>query len=377
MPLAAPSQPRLRPARLEDLAHLVAIEARCFTTDRLSRRSFHHLLTKAHAINLVAEVEGQVAGYATALLHAGTSLARLYSLAVDPPWRGLGCARILLAEIERLAMEQGSAFMRLEVRLDNTAALARYRAAGYRELGTAHDYYEDHGDALRMEKALAGGERKLGARVPYYGQTLSFTCGPAALMMAMKALSPRLALNRKLELRLWRESTTVYMTSGHGGCGPEGLALAARRRGYRVEVFAPEPGALFIDSVRAKDKKEVIRLVEEDYRDELAELKVPLTIGGLGGDDLVKYLRRGAVPIVLISSYRLYGEKAPHWVVVTDYDDSFVFLNDPFVGNDPHRTRADCINIPVGRREFDQMARYGSARLRAAVIVKSKPRRRK
>jgi ribosomal protein S18 acetylase RimI-like enzyme len=368
--------PSLRPARLEDLPVLLAIEERCFDTDRLSRRSFHYLLTKGHAINLVIEIGGTVAGYATALLHAGTSLARLYSFAIDPAWRGHDLGALLLAETERRAMEQGCAFIRLEVRTDNAAALARYRAAGYREFGFAHDYYEDHSDALRMEKALAGGESKELARVPYYAQTLSFTCGPAALMMAMKALNPRLALNRKLELRLWRESTTIYMTSGHGGCGPEGLAAAARRRGYKVEVFAPEAGTLFVDSVRSQEKKDVIRLVEEDFRDELRELKVPIHSGGLSGEDLVRYLRRGAVPIVLISSYRLYGEKAPHWVVVTGHDDSFVFLHDPFVAKDPHRTKADSVNVPVGRREFDQMSRYGSARLRAAIILKSKPRRR-
>jgi hypothetical protein len=51
-------------------------------------------------------------------------------------------------------------------------------------------------------------------------------------MMAMKALDPAMELNRTLELRLWREATTIFMTSGHGGCGPYGLALSAYRRGF-------------------------------------------------------------------------------------------------------------------------------------------------
>jgi ribosomal protein S18 acetylase RimI-like enzyme len=367
----------VRPARAEDIPALVAIEEHSFPTDRLSRRSFQYLLTKAHAISLVAEAASAPVGYVIVLLHAGTSLARLYSIAVDPAWRGHGFGAALLAEAERRALDDGCAFMRLEVRPDNVAALAQYRGTGYREIGFAHDYYEDHSDALRMEKALAGGDRPELARVPYYAQTLEFTCGPAALMMAMKALDPGVVLDRKLELRLWRESTTIYMTSGHGGCGPEGLALAAVRRGFRVDVFAPEAGSLFVDSVRSAEKKEVIRLVEEDFRDALAERGTSVIERGLSGDDLVRFLRRGAVPIVLISSYRLYGEKAPHWVVVTGYDDSFVFLHDPYVKKDPHRTAADSVNVPVGRREFDQMARYGSARLRAAVIVKPKRKRKR
>jgi hypothetical protein len=55
------------------------------------------------------------------------------------------------------------------------------------------------------------------APVPFYGQTLEFTCGPAALMMAM-ARSARFAARPAHRIKLWRESTTIYMTSGHGGC---------------------------------------------------------------------------------------------------------------------------------------------------------------
>jgi len=33
--------------------------------------------------------------------------------------------------------------------------------------------------------------------------------------------------SREEEINLWREATTIFMTSGHGGCHPIGLALAA------------------------------------------------------------------------------------------------------------------------------------------------------
>ena len=79
-------------------------------------------------------------------------------------------------------------------------------------------------EALRYEKALAPRLKPSLARVPYYEQTLDFTCGSSALMMAMKSLDPSLRFSRTLELRLWREATTIFMTSGHGGCGPLGLA---------------------------------------------------------------------------------------------------------------------------------------------------------
>ncbi|MEX0759924.1 MAG: peptidase C39 family protein, partial [Tistlia sp.] len=77
----------------------------------------------------------------------------------------------------------------------------------------------------------------------------------------------------------------------------------------------------------------------------------------------------GAIPVVLISSYRIYGEKNPHWVTVTGADQRFLYIHDPFVDIEEGRSSTDCIHVPIARAEFDRMARYGSARLRAAVIL--------
>ena len=45
-------------------------------------------------------------------------------------------------------------------------------------------------------------------------------------MMAMAALKPEQEMSRRVELQIWREATTVFMTTGHGGCSAHGLALA-------------------------------------------------------------------------------------------------------------------------------------------------------
>jgi len=370
---APPPAPLIRDAAVADVPALMAIEVRSFDDDRLSRRSFHHLLTRGHAVNLVIESAGRVVGYAVVLLHKGTSLARLYSIAVDPELRGQGLGALLLAEAERRAAAERRAFMRLEVRPDNASAIARYRAAGYREFGVLSDYYADHSEALRMEKALTLGEAPTLRHLPFYPQTLEFTCGPACLMMAMKALDYKLRLDRRLELRLWREATTIFMAAGHGGCGPYGLALAAQRRGFQAEIHVDDDDALFIDSVRSAEKKTVIRLVREDYREEAKRAGIRVTKRGLSVDALVRHLKQGAVPVVLISCYRLTGEKVPHWVVMTGYDRRFVYFNDPFTSEKRFRRPADCMNIPVPRADFGRMARWGRARLRAAIVLTASP----
>ena len=163
------------------------------------------------------------------------------------------------------------------------------------------------------------------------------------------------------------------MTSGHGGCGPFGLAVAARRRGFRVEVQVSGAGALFLDSVRNEDKRAVMRLVQSGFREEARELGIPIGRRRYDLADLRAWLERGAIPVVLISSYRLYGEKIPHWVVVTDCDRHFVYLNDPYVDKKERKTATDSTNLPVSHAEFERISRYGKARLSAAVVVENDP----
>jgi ribosomal protein S18 acetylase RimI-like enzyme len=366
----------IRKATLNDLEALVALENRSFTTDRLSRRSFRHLLTKANGVTLIDELEGRLAGYATVLFNMGTSLARLYSIAVDAEFRGQGVGKRLVEACEQAALDGDSVVLRLEVRSDNTASLALFRRMDYREFGHYDDYYEDHMDALRFEKELVPHLDPDRARVPYYRQTLEFTCGPSALMMAMRALDPAIEYARALEIEIWRESTTVFMTAGHGGCGPHGLALAARQRGFEVELFLSEAGALFIDSVRSAEKKEVMTLVQEGFEKRVAEERIPVHYHQLGMSEMREFFEQGAIPVVLISSYRIYREKFPHWVVVTGFDERYVYVHDSFVDDEKGKTSTDCINMPILQKDFDRMARYGKSGLRASLVL-SLPRRGK
>ncbi|MDY6942121.1 MAG: ribosomal protein S18-alanine N-acetyltransferase [Pseudomonadota bacterium] len=360
----------VRPATWADLDALVRIEQRCFETDRLSRRSFRHFLKRGKGAFLIYDAGDGPIGYALVHFHAGTALARLYSFAVLPEAQGRGVGRLLLEAAEDASREQGCLAIRLEIRRDNEKAKALYSSAGYRELEQLEDYYEDHEDAVRMEKSLAPQPDRGVTRVPYYAQTLEFTCGPASLMMAMKSLNPDLPLSRKLELQIWREATTIFMTSGLGGCGPDGLALAAHRRGYEVELILKDEQALFVDSVRSAEKKEVIALVHEDFKEQILSADIAVRYGAVRVDELETAIREGAVPVVLISSYRLYGEKTPHWVVVTDVVDGIVYLHEPYVDYEENRTPMDCMNVPILSEEFEGMARYGRSGQRAVVILK-------
>ena len=143
-----------RTATLEDLPALVALEEQCFTSDRLTPRSFQWMISRAHGQLLVAEQQAQVLGYALVLFHRGTSLARLYSLAIAESARGLGLGKRLLQRMEACALAHDCAYLRLEVRTDNPAAIALYERNGYRRFALVPDYYQDHADALRLDCLL-------------------------------------------------------------------------------------------------------------------------------------------------------------------------------------------------------------------------------
>lgn len=360
---------QIRKAIPSDLAALVALEQRCFDADRISQRQFRYLLTKGNASILVAEAEGQLQGDVVLLFSRATSVARLYSIAVVTEARGQGLGRRLMKAAEAEAWAHHRAYLRLEVRKDNQTAVRLYETLGYRRLGEFSDYYEDHMDAWRLEKSLAPDLHPDLAQVPFYEQSLEFTCGAAALMMAMKALTPELDFSRTLELRLWREATTIFMTSGHGGCGPYGLALAAVKRGYGVDVYITGEGTHLGDSVRSEHKKEVMRLVQEDMFEQLEARGVPIIRTGVSAQEIEECLGRGGIPLVLISSWQIYKARVPHWVVVTGSDENFIYVNDPFVDREEGETLIDSIHMPILKNKFESMARYGRIGLQAMVVL--------
>lgn len=355
----------VRRAERNDLDALVALE-HGFPGDKMSRASLARLLGRDSAEVFVVEAEGAVVADAIALFRRGFRTARLYSMIVKPQWRGRGVASALLKAVETRARERGSVSIRLEVRSDNRAAIALYEGAGYEVTGTTAEYYEDSTAALRMRKRFAQGGATL-LSVPYYAQTLDFTCGPASLMMAMRHHGYPVPLERRLELALWRDATTVFMLSGHGGCSAQGLAVAALRRGFKATVVTRDAGVPFLDSVRDPEKKDVVRLSHETFEHEIRALGGRQEIKDFGFADVVAALKRGAVPLVLVSGYRLHAERTPHWVVVTGFDDANLYLHDPIVAE--HGGRAESVNLAIGRDEFETVSRYGRARHRSMVLI--------
>lgn len=82
---------------------------------------------------LLIEVDGEPAGFG-GIRYLDTDVAEVKSMYVAPAHRGRGIARELLAELEGIARRRGCGAVRLDTSDYLTAAIAMYRAAGYREV---------------------------------------------------------------------------------------------------------------------------------------------------------------------------------------------------------------------------------------------------
>jgi len=361
----------LRQAVAEDLNPLVHLENRCFSEDRISRRSFRRFLEMPRDRLIVAELDSELVGYCLVLMSAATRLARIYSIAVSPSVCDQGLGEKLVREAEKEAVDANRIIMRLEVRENNTGAISLYRRLGYRQFGTYRDYYEDHGTALRFERRILYYEPSYDyLPVPYYPQSTEFTCGPSALIMAMAALDEQQPINTLEELKIWREATTIFMLAGHGGCGPHGLALSAWHRGFDVSIWISQEGALFKDTVRNDDKKRVLELVHEGFLHDIGQTGIQLHHDPLTLEAMEAALHNGQIPVILISTWHLNRSRVPHWVAVCAIDEDFVYLHDPEIDTNEGETVADKQYLPIDKRVFGKISSYGRNQpLQAAVIV--------
>lgn len=157
--MAAAAPLHIRRAEPGDLDALVALESCVFDHDRMSRAQFRRHLGGQSAIVLIAEAGGMLFGAAVVFFRAGTTYARLYSLARAPVARGRGVGAALLNAAEAAARARGADRMGLEVRTDNAAAIALYEACGYHKHGQHQRYYDDGADAYRYVKNLSPATR--------------------------------------------------------------------------------------------------------------------------------------------------------------------------------------------------------------------------
>ena len=143
---------RIVPMKTEHLDAVAELERSCFTVP-WSRNALAEELDNQCAAFLVAvepETE-KVIGYAGLLVAADEGY--ITNVAVDPSRRRQGVAQQLLQVFDSFARGSRLAFLTLEVRPSNAAAVALYEGFGFRQVGRRRNYYDlPKEDALILTK---------------------------------------------------------------------------------------------------------------------------------------------------------------------------------------------------------------------------------
>ena len=143
-----PSECIIRRMTAADVDAVAAIEAATFPTP-WSRDAFESEMRNVAARYLVAEVAGEVIGFAGAWIILDES--HVTNIAVLKEHRGQGYGRLLTAGLMQYLSNLGAAYVTLEVRKSNLVAQSLYASLGFVRLGVRKRYYEDNGeDALIM-----------------------------------------------------------------------------------------------------------------------------------------------------------------------------------------------------------------------------------
>ncbi len=149
----------LRPFAPEDFETLYAIDQVCYPAGiAYSKRTLRWFLRLPGANCLVAEEEGQIAGFLLAE-HAG-GRAHLITIDVLERYRRRGVGTALLQAIEQKLAARGVRHVELETATDNQAAVAFWHKHGYRTVGVLKRYYSNDLDAYSMQKLLAASKEK-------------------------------------------------------------------------------------------------------------------------------------------------------------------------------------------------------------------------
>lgn len=142
-----------------DLDALVELERRAFTQgEAFSRKQLRYLLRSPRAVVKAAKVDDRVVGWVIALLrhHRRYDSARLYSLAVDPAYRGRGIGERLVRYVLQYLEEHEVHRCFLEVREENATAQRLYERLGFTFVCTLPNYYGEGQHGRRMLRTHEG-----------------------------------------------------------------------------------------------------------------------------------------------------------------------------------------------------------------------------
>lgn len=143
-------------ATANHLETLHKIESECFTAEAFTKEQIAYLLQNPEAVSLVAQIDGETAGFIIGLTYSRNKVrtGHVYTIDVAIRHRRKGIGLKLLKELEQIFVQKGVKTCYLEVRTDNLAARKLYRRQGYVETGILRGYYSMGTHGVQLKKKL-------------------------------------------------------------------------------------------------------------------------------------------------------------------------------------------------------------------------------
>lgn len=158
-----------------------------------------------------------------------------------------------------------------------------------------------------------------------YFQATDFTCGPACLMMALAALDDEYQPSHLEELVIWREANLVLQGDPPAGCGPYGLARAALRRGYTVDIYEHQAENIMLTLCRVPEQQKILETITKHDRERAVEQGCRIHKEPLSSTLIADLIAQDKQIIALT-----FGHEDGHWVIVHDLVGKNIFIIDPY-----------------------------------------------
>jgi hypothetical protein len=197
-------------------------------------------------------------------------------------------------------------------------------------------------------------------------QTSEFTCGPAALLTAIKSVDPAYSSYAEEEFAIWHEANSIFMGEGHPGCSCYGLARAAMQRGFEAKININLNGdvLLFSDWLGSSQVYAVHHWLENRFRSSFIAMSGQEDSSPLTFTHFVNQIVAGYVAVLLTS---LADDRAEgHWICVMRAGPSQLVYFDPYESI----TEASMLQ-PFSREQFERLVNYGKLMKRAAIYLRN------
>jgi len=142
---------QIRAANEKDVRSLADMDQICFALPWSEKSFFEEITRNTVARYVVAEMAGQIVGYAGIWMIQDEG--HITNIAVHPDFRRQGIAKAMIFTLIEISEAAGVKFYTLEVRASSESAISLYQGMGFKACGVRKGYYEDNNeDAIIMWK---------------------------------------------------------------------------------------------------------------------------------------------------------------------------------------------------------------------------------